>query len=124
MLRVLHQFGVLFLLLVSYLTPAMACMVPNAAMSTEERACCQVMKSQCGQAEIPASHGCCQKTALGVHDSALDRNVTSFHPVAAPVIWLAASEPVNPASAITGWVERPDYALPKSPPATISILRI
>jgi hypothetical protein len=31
---------------------------------------------------------------------------------------------VNPTSAATGWVERIDYSPPKSPPATISILRI
>src|SRR2546430_2077671 len=40
--KALRQFGVLVLLLVSCLAPAMACMVPNAAMSTQERACCRM----------------------------------------------------------------------------------
>jgi hypothetical protein len=123
-MRVLRQFGVLVLLLVSCLAPAMACMVPNAVMSTQERACCRMMKNQCGQVEMPASHGCCQKASSSVHDNALDTKAITFHPAVVPVIWLAASELVNPASAITGWVEHPDYSLPKSPPSTISILRI
>jgi hypothetical protein len=119
-----RQFAVLVLLLVSCLAPAMACMVPNAQMSTQERACCRVMKSKCGQMEMPASHGCCHKTPPSVHDNALDTKTVTFHPVVASILWLAAFELVNPTSAVTGWVERPDYSPPKSPPATISILRI
>jgi hypothetical protein len=120
----LRQFGVLVLLLVSCLAPAMACMVPDALMNTEERACCRMMKNQCGQMGMPASHGCCQKTLPSVHDNALDTKSLTFHPAVVPVIWLAVSEFVNPYSAVTGWVDHPDYSPPKSPPATISILRI
>jgi len=122
--RILRQFGVLVLLLVSCLAPAMACMVPNAEMSTQERACCRMMKDQCGHMEMPASQGCCQKTSPSVHDNALDTKAVTFHPVAAPLIWLAAFELVNPASTVIGWIEHPDYSPPKPPPATISILRI
>jgi hypothetical protein len=123
-MRILHQIGVLVLLLVSCLAPAMACMVPNAAMSTQERACCRMMKNQCGQMEMPASHGCCQKTPPSVHDNALDTKAVTFHPVIASVIWLAAPELVNPTSTVKGSVEHSDYSPPKPPPSTISILRI
>jgi hypothetical protein len=123
-MRSFRQFGVLVLLLVSCLAPAMACMVPNAQMSTQERACCRMMKNQCGQMQMPASHGCCQKTPPSVHVNALDTKTVALHPVVVPIIWLAAFELVNPISAVTGWVERPGYSPPKSPPATISILRI
>jgi hypothetical protein len=123
-MKVLRQFGVLVLLLVSCLAPAMACMVPDAQMSTEERACCRMMKHQCGQMEMPASHGCCQKIPASVHDSALDTKAVTFHPVVIPVSWLAAFELVNPTRYVTGWVEQPDSSPPKSPPSTISILRI
>jgi hypothetical protein len=125
-MRILRQIGVLVLLLVSCLAPAMACMVPNAEMSTPERACCRMMKNQCGQMGMPASRGmgCCQRTPPSVHDIALDTKAVSFHPVVIPIIWLAASELANPASAVTGWDERPDYSPPKAPPAAISILRI
>lgn len=120
----LRQFGVLVLLLVTCLAPAMACVAPNAEMSAQERACCQTMKSECGQMEMPASHGCCQKTPPSVHDNALDTKAAALHPDVTPVIWLAVSELVNPTSAVIGWVEHSDYSPPEPPPATISILRI
>ena len=123
-MRVLRQIGVLVLLLVSCLAPAMACMVSSAEMSTQERACCRMMKNQCGQMEMPASHGCCQKTPPSVHDNALNTKAVAFHPVIVPVIWLAASELVNPASAVTARVEHPDYSPPKSSPASVAVLRI
>ncbi len=123
-MRIVRQFGVLVLLLVSCVAPAMACMVPNARMNTEERACCRAMKNQCGQMEMPASHGCCQKTPPSVHDNALETKAVTFHPVVTPVICLAAFELVDPPSTVIGWVEHSDYSPPKSPPATISILRI
>jgi hypothetical protein len=123
-MRVLRQFGVLVLLLVSCLAPAMACMVPNAEMSAQERACCRMMKNQCGQVEMPASHGCCQKIPPSVRDSALVTKAVTFHPAVVAVMGLAISELANPVSAATGWVEHPDYSPPKSPAATISVLRI
>ena len=123
-MKSLRQFGVLVLLLVSCLAPAMACMVPDGAMSAQERACCRMMKNQCGQMEMPASHGCCQKTPLGVRDNALDTKVTTFHPIAVPIVWLAAFELVNPASSVAGWVEHLEDSPPQSPPSSISVLRI
>ncbi|HEX4021941.1 MAG TPA: hypothetical protein VHX63_12400 [Acidobacteriaceae bacterium] len=122
-MRVLRQFGVLILLLVSCVAPAMACMVPDAQMSAQERACCRTMSNQCGQMEMPASHGCCQKTPPSAYDNALNTKAAAFHPVVVSVSSLVAFE-VNPASTVTGWVERPDYSPPKSPPSTVSILRI
>jgi hypothetical protein len=120
----LRQFGVLVLLLVTSLAPAMACMVPDAQMSAQERACCRTMSSQCGQMEMPASHGCCQKTPASLYDHALETKTVAFHPVVVPVLWLAASELVHPIAAVTAWVGRPNYTPPKSLPATVSILRI
>jgi len=124
-MRSLRQFGVLVLLMVSCVAPAMACVISDTPMNTEERACCRLMMNQCGQMDnMPASPGCCQKIPPSVHDNALDTKVVTFHPVVVPEICLAAFELVNPASAVTGWVERPDYSALKSPPSTISILRI
>jgi hypothetical protein len=54
-MRVLRQIGVLVLLLVSCLAPAMACMIPNAEMSAQERVCCRMMKNQCGQMDARVS---------------------------------------------------------------------
>jgi hypothetical protein len=99
-------------------------MVPSAAMTAQERACCRMMKNQCGQMEMPASHGCCHKNLLGVHDNVLNTTATDFHPIGAPVVRLAAFEFVNPTSVVAGWVERSDDSPPDSPPSTLSILRI
>ena len=123
-MRLLRQFGVLVLLLVTCLAPAMACMVPDAQMSAQERACCRTMSSQCGQTEMPSSHGCCQKTPASIHDNALDTKTVAFHPVAAAVVYLAVSELLTPTSTAAEWVERPDCSPPQSPPSSVSILRI
>jgi hypothetical protein len=122
-MRVLRQFGVLVLLVTSCLTPAMACMIPGAPMTTEEQACCRTMQNQCEQMEMPASHGCCHKTPPNVFDNALYAKAVGLNPVAITVVWLASPELLNPTSA-TGWIEHRDYSPPKSPPSTISILRI
>jgi hypothetical protein len=120
----LRQVGVLVLLVMTCLAPAMACMVPEGQMSTQERTCCRTMKNQCGQMEMPASHGCCKKIPPSVHDNALDTKVVALHPVAIAAVWLTASELPNPTSVITGSIEQADYTPPKSPPSAISILRI
>ena len=120
----LRQFGVLALLLATCLAPTLACTVPGAQMNAQERACCRTMSNQCGQIEMPASHGCCQKTPASLYDHALGTKAVAFHPVVVPVLWLAASELVHPIVAVTASVERPDYSPPISPPSTVSILRI
>jgi len=120
----LRQFGVWVLLLATSLTPAMACMVPAAQMSAQERACCRAMSNQCGQTGMPASHGCCREAPPSLNDRALETKAVAFHPVAVRVVWLADSELVNPLARVTAWAERPDDAPPKSPPLTASILRI
>jgi len=122
-MRIFRQFGVLVLLLASCFTPVMACMVPDVQMNAEERACCQAMKDQCGQMEMSALHGCCQKTPASVRDNALDTKTVAFHPTVVHILWFTAFELVNPAITVSGWVQHPDYSPPKSP-ATISILRI
>lgn len=54
--KVMHKLGAILLLLVSFVAPAMACMAPDAEMTVEERACCRMMKNDCGQMEMPISH--------------------------------------------------------------------
>jgi len=123
-MRAARQVGIVILLLVSYLTPAMACMVSDVQMNAEERACCRAMKNQCEQMGMPASHGCCQKTPLGAHDNALATKAVAYHPIAIATVWMLASESLNPTSGVAEWVEHTDYSPPQSPPASISVLRI
>jgi hypothetical protein len=123
-MRSLRQFGVLVLLLVMSVAPAMACMVPDAQMTAQERSCCRMMKNQCGQMGMPASHGCCQKTLQSTQVNALDTKTVTVHPVVQTVILLTVFELARPVAVIGEWMDRPEYSPPKSPPSTISILRI
>lgn len=123
-MRALRQLGILVLLLASSLSPAMACMVPAAQMTAQERACCRMMNYQCGQMQMPKSSGCCQKAPPSAFDNALATRSSALHPVPASVVWLSASELIDRVSSVAGWVEHTDYSPPESPPSTIFILRI
>jgi type II secretory pathway component PulM len=123
-MKVARQLGIVILLLVSYLTPAMACMVSNVQMNAEERACCRAMKNQCEQMGMSASHGCCQKTPKSAQDNALVTKTVTDHSVAVAILWLSAAEWQNLNPVAVGFVERTDYSPPQSPPASISVLRI
>jgi hypothetical protein len=112
------------LLLASFLTPAMACAVADSPMTSEERACCQMMGSKCGQKGMSGSQGCCKKIPGSLYDNALNTKAVTIHPVVVPVIWLSALHVGNPTSSFSGWIEHLDYSPPKPPPTTISILRI
>lgn len=123
-MKTARQFGIVILLLVSYLTPAMACMVSDVQMNAQERACCRAMKDQCGQMDMPASHGCCQKLPKSALSNALVKEPITYHPVAIAIAWLTAADSVNPNLLVAGWVEHADYSPPQSPPSSVSILRI
>jgi hypothetical protein len=82
------------------------------------------MNDQCGQMEMPASHGCCHRTPQSVYINAPALKKVSVHPVAVAPIWLTASELLNPTAVFTVWVDRPEYSPPKAQPFTVSILRI
>ena len=40
--------------------PLLACLVPERAMSPQERQCCKHMADMCGSAKMPTSHSCCK----------------------------------------------------------------
>jgi hypothetical protein len=99
-------------------------MAPDAQMTTEERACCRMMKSQCGQMEMPASHDCCKKAPKSVSESALKTDTLSLHPLMFAALWVSTFDLLAPQDATIGWIQRPQDSPPKSPPSTITILRI
>ena len=123
-MKAVRQFGLVLLLLVSYLTPAMACMVSDVKMNVEERACCQAMKNQCEQMGMSASHGCCQKAPKSAQENAVATKAVAYHPVLVAVIWLSIAERLNLNAVVTGLVEYADTSPPQAPPSSISILRI
>jgi len=124
-MKAFRQIGVMVLLLVSWLAPAMACMVPDTQMTAEERSCCQAMHDECGQMDMPASHGCCQKAPLlSFLNNAVASKAVAVHATVVPIVWLGVSEMMSSPTALSGWVEYNDPSPPTSPPSTISILRI
>lgn len=123
-MKAIRQFGIVLLLLVSYLTPAMACVVSGMQMNAEERACCRTMKNQCEQMSMSTSHGCCQKAPKSARDNALDTKAVTYHLVTVAAIWLFAAEWLNLNRVVPGLLEHADYSPPKSPPSSIFVLRI
>ena len=119
--RFLRQFGAVLLLLVFCVAPAIACMAPVTA---EEQACCRMMKSQCGQMEMPASHDCCKKAPSADHDNALKTDTLTFHPFVFATLWVSSFDLLAPQAVAEGWAQRPEHSPPKPPPSSISILRI
>ena len=78
-MKFLSNLGALLLLNIICLSPVVACMAPEAQMSAAERACCHIMKSECGQMRMPASHSCCQKTLASVNMVAIEKKAALLH---------------------------------------------
>jgi hypothetical protein len=123
-MKAARQFGIVILLLVSYLTPAMACTVADVQMNAQERACCLAMKNQCEQSGMPASHGCCEKAPKSAQENALDTKAVNHHAIALAVVWLRPAELLNLHPVATGPVDDSNYPPSQSPPSSISVLRI
>ena len=49
-----------FLALYWAAAPLLACMVPERAMTVQERECCKHMAEMCGSTHMPQSHSCCK----------------------------------------------------------------
>lgn len=119
--RLISFVAVLLLLLTA--APLMAC-VTEQSMTHEEQACCRLMKNQCGQMEMPASHGCCQKDSQAAHQRALQIKAVDLHCGSAAVMHSEAVVLWQPVLNWAGWLERSEFSPPQSLPSSISILRI
>ena len=124
-MKVLRQLGTLVLLVMSFLTPVMSCIVPSAQMTTVERACCRMMQYQCGEMQMPTtSNPCCHNAPPSVYESAQAERPFFFHHVAVSIWGLPSSELVYSFSTATRQAKYQDYSPPEAPPSTNSVLRI
>jgi hypothetical protein len=105
-------------------SPLLACTVPGAMMSDEEKECCRHMADQCGDMQMDSSHGCCTKTP-SAKAGVLQQSV-KYSP--APPEFATA---VAPSQALVPQISRIaaspfDHTpcLSESPPGSISVLRI
>lgn len=123
-MRCLRQFGVVVLLLLSYVAPVMACMRADARMSASERACCRMMKGNCGQMEMPASHGCCHKAPNISQPNALRSKTAVIYPTLAFAVHILAVDRPSLNETSATWTPAPQSPPPESPPRSISVLKV
>lgn len=121
----MRQFALIVAVLLPLVTPAMACVLPNAHLSPAERACCKQMASQCGHMQMPMAHGCCQKDI----PAANRWNVAQIASVQAYIgLSVAAGLPMIVRlpipSGVPDGVAQPGLTMPQSPPSLTTVLRI
>jgi hypothetical protein len=61
-LKLFAKLGVFMLAVTLFASPTMACLLPNAALTSAEKECCRKMAHDCEQAATKESHSCCQRT--------------------------------------------------------------
>jgi hypothetical protein len=122
--KFLSNLGALLLLNILCLSPVVACMARDAQMSAAERACCRIMKNECGQMKMPASHGCCQKTLPGITIVAVDKKAALFHPADTDFVKLMATDLLDPQRLRSELISDLGASPPGNFAPTISHLRI
>jgi hypothetical protein len=122
MMNRLRKFAAVLLSLAFFGTPALTCAFADSPMSSHAHACCRTMKSECGHKQMPASHDCCYGLATP-EDNALIVKSAVVLAIAAPAVWLDATDLLNPATT-SARAEHSGSSPPEAPPSTISILRI
>jgi len=101
----------------------MACLLPDTAMTDEERECCRQMAGNCE--EMPSSHSCCQPTVRDTDPYLSASRLPISAPVQATVAVLPVSEIIGLPDLVSQFVTSSDaHAPPESPPVKTSILRI
>jgi hypothetical protein len=123
-MKAVRQLGALVLLLLWSIAPTMACTLPMAQMTAQERACCGEMKSQCGQTDKAASQCCCQKLPQSIVYDASRTKAVALNPLAGPAILLPIQTVLSHDLAVVLWFESLNSSPPKFPPSSISVLRI
>jgi hypothetical protein len=112
--------GLLVALLFWAATPLLACVIPEQAMTLQERECCEHMPQMCGSLDMAASHSCC-KSQVGENNSPV---VTSSKRHA-PVLQVLASTALLETPQLHGVLREP--AEQHSPPKLLcssTVLRI
>jgi hypothetical protein len=66
-LKVFAKLASAFLLIWLFVSPAMACLLPNARLTTEEKECCRKMGGMCDEMTKNGSHSCCVKVTVHNH---------------------------------------------------------
>ena len=124
MLKWAGKLAVMILVVSLWAWPLMACMLPDAFLTVEERECCKSMADDCGQMDMPSSHSCC-KVVVRQADPCVVKSRFQTVPSLSGVSLCGASTEhplginTTPARAVFA-----GHSPPVTPPETVSILRI
>lgn len=102
------------------ITPTMACLMPEMAMTAAEHECCKKMAAMCGgEQHMPQSHSCCKSiTQAAQAPFAAREHRTTVRSLAAPAMEIVAPAAIAP-------VRVTDPSPPGSSPGLASaVLRI
>jgi hypothetical protein len=124
MVKWTSKLAVLVLVVSVWASPLMACMLPDADLTVEERECCKNMADDCGQIDMPASHSCCKVVVRQADSYLVNSRFPTIHSVSSVTLFVAVLEgplPVGPLQTNTMFA---GHSPPTSPPETISIVRI
>jgi hypothetical protein len=117
------KLAALVLALSVFASPLMACLLPDATLTAEERECCRKMAGECGK--TPSSHSCCKTTVRDADPYLINSRLQISAPAQATMAILPASEILGLPDLISQFVISSDaHAPPESPPVKTSILRI
>lgn len=124
-MKAIRQLALIMAMLLPLITPAMACVLPGAHLTSRERACCKQMGDLCGAAQMPAADGCCHTQALAANQW----NAAQLPPVRAfaglnPAADLPFIAFLQISSVLRGNLPQHSLTFPQSPPTVISALRI
>ena len=121
--RLVCKLAALLLALSVFASPLMACLQPDATLTTEERECCRKMAGECGK--MPASHSCCKTTVRDTDPYLSNSRVQISAPAHAAQAVPPVSEIIGLPGLVSQFVTSSDaHAPPESPPVKTSILRI
>lgn len=118
------KLAVLSLVMSLWASPVMACMLPDSALTSEERECCRDMANDCGQMDMPSSHSCCKITVHDIDSYLINARFTADHSQPAVALLLNGNDIPLPAVLSQAKFLAQGHSPPTSPPETISILRI
>ena len=125
-MKSVRQFALILTVLLPLLAPTMACALPDAQLSSVERACCKQMKDECGSMTMPASHGCCHKevSTTGQSNAMVQVQSANVQIDLTAVAGLSTGILLVLPVSTSDLAQRPPNTLPQSPPSAISNLRI
>jgi hypothetical protein len=124
MVKWTSKLAVLMLVVSVWASPVMACMLPDADLTGEERECCKSMADDCGRMAMPASHSCCKAVVRQADVYLINSRFPTVHSVSSVTLFVSTIEHSLSATPLQAKTMVAAHSPPTSPPETISVLRI